>query len=394
MSELSLDENLRFALMEALREDWEQVLSGGEDAHRESLRQHRRLRKMLADPMGYYRRYFRSGRETKEESARPIACPGEVRIRKKHILRLVIAAVAAALLAGSALAYSLTGGEFFTRLFSLFGRELGLDADVADMSQLAGTDDAALGTILETDELRFELLDAVSGGYMSMAAIRVTCKQTDKVLEKDEDGNCLWQASFRDIGGTLTDDASISDAGYGYSYRYDDDEMELKPNQFYLIFNTNSTETVQTGTYTLELHDLMKSGEKGDTVLYAGDWTLEIPLEDGQKYAHTVSCGETYPIGNTDYLLERVQYSPLSMNLYFSSDCQTNQFGKDFTDYSVTLKDGKVLDRPWFCCGISSGSDASGTTANVTLEFNAPLNVNEIESVQFSGNSVDLDGRK
>ena len=113
---------------------------------------------------------------------------------------------------------------------------------------------AKLGTILETDELRFELLDAVSGGYMSMAAIRVTCKQTDRVLENDKDGNCLWQASFRDIRGTLTDDASISDAGYGYSYRYDDDEMELKPNQFYLIFNTNSSETVQAGTYTLELH--------------------------------------------------------------------------------------------------------------------------------------------
>jgi len=394
VSELSLDENLRFALMEALREDWEQILSGGEDAYRESLRQHRRLGKMLADPMGYYRRYFRSGRETKEESARSFACPGEVRIRKKHILRLVIAAVAAALLAGSALAYSLTNGEFFTRLFNLFGRELGLDAGVADMSQLEDMGCAKLGTILETDELRFELLDAVSGGYMSMAAIRVTCKQTDRVLENDKDGNCLWQASFRDIRGTLTDDASISDAGYGYSYRYDDDEMELKPNQFYLIFNTNSSETVQAGTYTLELHDLMKSGEKGDTVLCAGDWTLEIPLEDGEKYARTVSCGETYPIGKTDYLLERVQYSPLSMNLYFSSDCQTNQFGEDFTDYSVTLKDGKVLDRPWFCCGISSGSDASGTTANVTLEFNAPLNVNEIESVQFSGNSVDLAGRK
>jgi len=393
VSELSLDENLRFALMEALREDWEQLLSGGEDAYRESLRQRRRLRKMLADPRGYYRRYFRGGRETKEGGA-TFACPQEVRIRKKHILRLVIAAVVAALLAGSALAYSLTGGEFFTRMFNLFERELGLDAGVADMSQLAVMDDAELGTILETDELRFELMDAVSGGYMSMVAIRVTCKQADKVIEKDKDGNCLWQASFKDIGGTLTDNTSIANAGYGISCRYDGDEMELKPNQFYMVFNTNSTETVKAGTYTLELHDLMKSGEKGDTVLCAGDWTLEIPLEDGEKYAHTVSCGETYPIGNTDYLLERVQYSPLSMNLYFSSDCQTNQFGEDFIDYSVTLKDGKVLDRPWFCCGISSGSDASGTTANVTLEFNAPLNVNEIESVQFSGNSVDLAGRK
>jgi hypothetical protein len=192
----------------------------------------------------------------------------------------------------------------------------------------------------------------------------------------------------------LTDDTSISDTGYGYSYRYDEDEMGLKPNQFYLIFNTNSTESVQAGTYTLELHDLIKSGEGENTVLCAGAWTLEIPLEDGEKYTRTVTCGDTYPIGKTDYLLERVQYSPLSMNLYFSSDNSENQFAEDFTDYSVTLKDGKVLDRPWFCCGIGSGSDASGTTAHVTLEFNAPLNVNQIASVQFSGNSVDLAGQK
>lgn len=393
MSKLNLDENLRSALMEALREDWEQALNG-EDVPRMSLRQRRRFRKMLADPKGYYRRYFHCERKTPEGGTRTFVCPGEVRIRKKHILRLVIAAVVAALLAGSALAYSLTGGEFFTRMFSLFGRELGLDTDVADMTQLADMGCAKLGTILETDDLRFELMDAVSGGYMSMAALRVTCKHTDKVLETDGDGNCLWQASFGDVGGTLTDNTSISDAGYGLSYRYDEDEMGLKPNQFYLIFNTNSTETVRAGTYTLELHNLVKSGKKEEGVLCAGDWTLQIPLEDGEKYARTVSCGETYPIGKTDYLLERVQYSPLSMNLYFSSDSTENQFAKDFTDYSVTLKDGKVLDRPWFCCGIGSGSDASGTTAHVTLEFNAPLDVNQIASVQFSGNSVDLVGRK
>lgn len=392
MGKLDLDANLRSALVEALREDWEQFL-GGENAPVMSSRQHRRFRKMLADPKGYYHRYFRSGRETQEGGTRVFACPGEVRIRKKHILRLAIAAVVAALLAGSALAYSLTGGEFFTRMFSLFGRELGLDTDVADMSQLADMGCAKLGTILETDDLRFELMDAVSGGYMSMVALRVTCKQTDKVLEIDGDGNCLWQASFGDVSGTLTDNTSISDAGYGLSYRYDQDEMGLKPNQFYLIFNTNSTESVRAGTYTLEFRDLVKSGEKEDGVLCAGDWTLEISLEDGEKYTRTVSCGETYPIGKTDYLLERVQYSPLSMNLYFSSDATENQFAKDFTDYSVTLKDGKVLDRPWFCCGMGSGSDASGTTAHVTLEFNAPLNVNQIASVQFSGNSVDLAGQ-
>ena len=60
---------------------------------------------------------------------------------------------------------------------------------------------------------------------------------------------------------------------YGTSCRYPGDELglDLKPNQFYLIVSANSTETIPAGIYTLELHDLVKSGmDEKDTVLYAG----------------------------------------------------------------------------------------------------------------------------
>lgn len=387
VSKLNLDENLSEALMEALRADWEQVLEY-EEAPRMSLRQRHRLKKMLADPKGYCHRYFR-GRE-KGAKGGALASPGETRFRRKHLVRAVIASGAAALLGGSALAYSLTGGAFFSRMFDYFGEELGLDAGVADMSQLAKSGDAALGTILETDDLRVELLDAVSGGYMSMAALRVTCKQEDTAMEYDKEGNALGQIMFGDdVGGTLIEYATT----YGSSYRYAGNEMgiELAPNQFCLIFSTNSTETIRAGTYTLELHDLVKNNalDEKSTILCEGDWTLNIPLEDGGKYARTVPGGESYSIGGTEYVLGSVQYSPLAMNLYFSSDHPAaSRF--EFTDYSVTLKDGKVLDGPWLFCGIGSGSSASGSSAQVTLEFNAPLNVDEIASVQFCGYSVDL----
>ncbi|WP_369282686.1 hypothetical protein [Oscillibacter sp. GMB15532] len=385
MSKLNLDDHLTTALMEALREDWEQELKS-EEAPRMSWRQRRRLKRMLADPKGYCRRYLRDKEEPSQNGV--IASPGEVRVRRRHMTRAVMAAAAAALLGGSALAYSLTGGVFITRVFDFFGQELGLDADVADMSQLAKTDGAALGTILETDELRVELLDAVSGGYMSMTALRVTCKQLDTVLEKDENGDVLWQAMFGDTEGSITDNATV----YGSSYQYTGEKLglELASNQFCLIFNTNSTETIKAGIYTLELHNLVKSSwDTEDTVLYTGDWTLNIPLEDGANYARTALVGETYSISGTEYLLERVQYSPLSINLYFSSETPAeDRF--DFTDYSVMLKDGRVLDGPWLFCGVGSGSDASGSSAQVTLEFNAPLNVDQIASVQFCGYSLEL----
>lgn len=386
VSKLNLDDNLSAALTEALREDWEQVLEG-EEAPRMSWRQRRRFKRMLADPKGYRGRYLQSGKAG--------GAFGASRFRRRHMPRLAMAGLAAALLGGSALAYSLTGGAFFTRMFDFFGQELGLEAGVADMSQLAKSRDAALGTILETDELRVELLDAVSGGYMSMTALRVTCKQLDTVMELDAEGNSLWQVMFSDIDGTMTENAHM----YGTSCRYPGDELglDLKPNQFYLIVSANSTETILAGTYTLELHDLVKSGmDVKDTVLCAGDWTLSIPLEDGAKYARTVPCGKTYAVGGIEYVLSEIQYSPLAMNLYFSADSREGEssrgFGRSFTDYSVTLKNGRVLGSDWFCCGIGSGSDTDGVRARVTLEFNAPLNVDEIASVQFCGHSVDLTG--
>jgi len=389
VSNLNLDEYLTTALMEALREDWDQVLES-EEATRMSWRQRRRLKRMLADPKGYCRRYLQGRKAPSQNGA--LASPGEVRVRRRHMTRVVIAAAAAALLGGSALAYSLTGGVFISRMFDFFGQELGLDAGVADMSQLAKTDGAALGVILETDELRVELLDAVSGGYMSMTALRVTCKQLDTVLEKDENGEVLWCVMLGDVDGSITDNATV----YGSSYQYTGDKLgiELASNQFCLIFNTNSTETIGAGIYTLELHNLVKNGQDTEeTVLYTGDWTLNIPLEDGAKHAHTALVGEDYTISETEYLLERVQYSPLSMNLYFSSQTPAPaEF--DFTDYSVTLKDGRVLDGPWLFCGVGSGSDASGSRAQVTLEFNAPLNVDQIASVQFCGYSLELTAAK
>ena len=103
VSKLDLEENLRPALIEALREDWEDTLSR-EDSPEMSLRQRRRFRKMLADPQGYCRRYFRGGKQELEGGTRVFISPVEVRIRRKHVVRVAMAAVIAALLAGSALA--------------------------------------------------------------------------------------------------------------------------------------------------------------------------------------------------------------------------------------------------------------------------------------------------
>ena len=394
MSKLDLDDHLRDALMEALREDWAQTLEpqGASETPKLSHRQRSRFQKMLKNPKEYCRRYFRAVKKSEEADA--FATGREARVRKKYVLRLGMAAVLAAVLAGSALAYSLTGGEFLTQVFGVFGRELGLDGGVVNTEQLAHMGSAELGVILETDEMRFELLDAVSGGSMSMTALRVTCKGLDRVIEEDAEGNCKWQAMFSDVGGTMMSfDSPLSSMGSGMSYRYDAAYGPLKPDQFYLLLNTNSDEPVQAGTYTVVLHDLVKDGMDGQKeILRTGDWTLEIPLADGEKYARTVDTGGIYTLGAADYRLERVQYSPLSMNLFFTGVNAWKEGDRfTFDDYSITLKNGEVLEGEWFFCGISSGGSPDGPEkARVTLEFNAPLDVEQIASVQFNGNSAAL----
>ena len=97
------DELLREALMQAMEEDLREL---PQDEQPMSDRQRQRMEQLLADPAA-----FRAA--AKEETARTVPTgPG-----KWRFLRFTAVAAAVALLATSAIAYTVTGGAFFREMF-------------------------------------------------------------------------------------------------------------------------------------------------------------------------------------------------------------------------------------------------------------------------------------
>ena len=119
------DAMLKTALEEALREDMKDLDSL--PPVRQSRRQRKRMRKLLADPFGYERRQ----RTAPEQPAR----------RRRHI-RWIAAAVIVVLLSGTAAGYAL-GGAFFQRMFdeSPWAVRYGGAADTEQLLDMGGTAD-------------------------------------------------------------------------------------------------------------------------------------------------------------------------------------------------------------------------------------------------------------
>jgi hypothetical protein len=385
----SFDQTLRDALIEALREDWSSVLEQSGEI-RPSPRQHRRFKKMLANPRGYCRRYLRPDGKRPAPQEDGFVNLVDLRRHKRRILRLAVAAVLAALLAGSALAYSLSGGQFFQWLFRKQAEEDPHDSSYMNTDQLLDMGGSNVGTVLETDEFRFELMDVISSGNTAMAAVRVTAKQMDG-FQRDKGRSY----SFFNLDGSLMNDEMFS---CGWSCRFTDDDGLLQDNQFLLILTATSREDIPAGTYTLVLHDFgYMDGDGKQTVLYGGDWTLKIGLGDGGGRSRTIQMGERYSQDGYLYILDDIRMTPLTMTLNFRCESDENEctrlLFRQFADTAcIVLKDGTVISRDQFCCGCSSGGNQGDYQITFNLEFDVPLSVASIQSVTFGDNTIDIGG--
>ena len=174
MNEQLFDAMLRTALEEALEEDCREAPAEQKHTGHTSLRQRRRMRRMLADPWGYERR----SREAKQMEAHQTM---QVKTPVRH-LRWPVLAAAVLLLTVSVTGYALRGGAFFQSFFEKipWAEDYAGTADTEQLTELGGT---GIGAVAEDEHLRLELLDAISEGENALAAVRVTVRDTE-LLEK------------------------------------------------------------------------------------------------------------------------------------------------------------------------------------------------------------------
>lgn len=374
MTEREFDELLKRALAEAGTAERE---SCPEDDGPMSPRQRERMERMRRDPGGYYRQYIRKeGAET--------AAPQPARRRRVRLLRYGTAAVIAVLLGGSALAYSLTGGRFFRQLFL---REAEGDSAVSaymDADQLLEMGGGNVGAVQETEELRLELLDAVSSGNSAMIAIRATAKQlTEFPQEGGHYGFLEVQDAFYN-----SEDAFTS----GMEYLYDDDDPTLEKNSCILLLTYTSRAPISEGSYWVELHDF--GCLDTEEVLIPGSWKLSVELGGQNGYSRTVELGETYRSGGFTYLLQQVSVTPLSLTMEFrceggSMEC-VQALWEQLDGLAIQLADGAVLDSSQFIQGRTAAGTDEGWDVTVGVEFSVPLPADSIQSLRIGEQTVEL----
>lgn len=390
MSEEQFDRTLREALLAALQEDWTAELENIPET-RLSLRQKRRMRRMLADPGAYYLRYIRPVRKRPEQQ---VSENGPVNFedlrRRRHSLgRVAVVAILAAVLSVSALAYSLTGGQFFRDLFE---RESD-GRTYADTEQLMRMGGGNVGAVVDTKDFSFVLTDAVSSGNSAMVAVKITAKNIKEFTQTQ--GENRRDYSFISMDGTLLGDNIFS---YGWNYVFAADDPSLAANQCYLILSLTGREDIPAGTYTLELHDFgYLDTDRKETILTPGDWSLQVNLKDGAELSRTKTVNQTYTFGPDDYRLSDVTVNPLTITMNFTCDpngdektCMNRLFDS-FNDASIRLRDGTVVERNQFCCGGSGGGGHGHCEMTETLEFQMPLPAKDIVALDFGGQTLDLD---
>ena len=374
MAENEFDRILQQALMAAMEEDLQAL---PEDTEPMSPRQRERMEALLADPAGH--------------------CPGENAggksrgFPKRKLMRMAAAAAAVVvLLAGSALAYSISGGTFFRDMFLRQAEERGAYSGYMDADQLLNMGGGNVGAVVETEDLRLELVDAVSGGNTAMVAIRVTARQ---MTEFPQDPEGPWRNyGFSEVSDSLSQGNDAFSANW--QYVFPEDDPLLKSNQCFLVMTATSRKEISADPYTVKLTDFGYEQGGETTVLCPGQWELPVELSGGSGNSRTILLNAPLSIGEETYTLTDAVMTPLSLTLNFTcesdaEDCAKRLF-QQFRDCVLHLIDGTALDSGCFTCACTSASADGQWDMTVGLSFDVPLPAEAIQSLTLGEQTLLL----
>lgn len=292
-----------------------------------------------------------------------------------------------AIISTSVLAVSLGGGEFFREMFiNLTELNKGV-YDYMDTDQLSAISGNTIGTVIDTNELKIEVMDTISSGNMAMVMLRVTAKELESVLF-DTGYETLMNYRFGDDSyGSLFEDMDQTSIRYYYS----DNENTLAKNQFMVLYTITNHHTFEAGTYLIELNDFGYYINKDEGLvlnpLYNRKWKFEVELANGHEYSHAALVGGFITAGEYKFILEDIRITPMSSTMVFSYESKDessdiyNAFVSNTDTLKIILTDGTVLSKEDFSYTISSGSDGTGNSISaivINITFNVPINAKSV----------------
>lgn len=302
--------------------------------------------------------------------------------RKRLPLTVTAVIVLAVILSTSVLAVSLIGGDFFRQMFINKAETTKNSYDYMNVDQLRSIAGTTIGTVLDSDELKIEIMDVISSGNMVMVMLRFTAKELESVLF-DTGYETLMNYRFgSDNDGSLFENMDQTSIRYYYS----DNDPTLAKNQFEILYTIVNHHIFKAGTYSIKLKDFGYYVSNGKTLvlepLHKGKWEFQVELADGNEYSHTALLRKPVTVNGYNFILEDIRITPMSCTSVFSYDSNDESsaifksFSSNVESLTITLSDGTILTKDDFSYSISSGSDGMGNPISaivINLTFNLPI---------------------
>lgn len=300
---------------------------------------------------------------------------------------LMVAASSAALAASDSL--RTTVASFFAGFFQEKASAQTNMYPALSSAELEALSSETVGVVIDTDELRIEVMDILSGGNDAMVAFRVTAKQLDSLLlHTGWDDAPLNNYRFESAGyGTFFDHL---DTG-AYSYIYSDTDPSLADNQLYLIWQLNSLHGFAEESYTVTFSKFgLRYLDSGFSVKYPGPWTFSIRLNNNSEHSRTINLDHTLMLEGKRYTLKYLHLTPLT--------CSAVLIGEEVLDTFSTL-----TDHP-FTFSTNAGEkfspadksygggkdDGQPAVYRLRTRFEVPIDIWEIESAHILGETFVL----
>ena len=307
--------------------------------------------------------------------------------------------VLVAILSTSALAVSLIGGDFFRQMFINKAETTKNEYGYMNVDQLRFIAGTTIGTVVDTDELKIEVVDMISSGNMAMVMLRVTAKELESVL-LDTGYETLMNYRFgSDIDGSLFKDMDQTSIRYYYS----DDDQTLAKNQFEILYTIVNNHIFKAGAYSVRLKDFGYYISNGTSLvlepLHKGKWEFQVELADGNEYSHTALLQKPVTAGRYNFILEDIRITPMSSTIVFSYDSNDESsaifkaFSSNVENLNITLADGTILTKDDFSYSISSGSDGAGNPTSaivMNLTFSLPITTKSVREFSIFNETFSI----
>ena len=275
---------------------------------------------------------------------------------------------------------------------SFFQEKAGSQADMypaLSPAELEALSSKTVGTVVDTDELKIEIMDIISSGKDAMVAFRITAKQLDSLLlHTGWDEAPLNNYRFESNGdGTFFDNL---DTGF-YSYIYSDTDPSLADNQLYLIWQLNSLHGFTEESYTVTFSKFgLRYLDSGFSVKYPGPWTFSIRLNNNSDYNRTINLNHSMMIEGKHYTLEYLHLTPLTCSAVLVGEEVLDTIST-LTDYPFTFSTNAGETLSPSNKSSSGGKDIDQPAVyHLRTRFEVPIDIWEIESAHILGETFVL----